>query len=69
MLLESGKTVEADYVFISTGNKPNSKLVEKADAGAVEMGKYVAVDNYLRVRTSASHSNCLHPIRQAILIE
>jgi len=45
---KSGKKVEADYVFIAGGNKPNVSLVEKADPGAIAAG-LIAVDEYLRV--------------------
>jgi pyruvate/2-oxoglutarate dehydrogenase complex dihydrolipoamide dehydrogenase (E3) component len=43
-----GKSLEADYVFISVGNKPEAGLVEKADKGAINAGM-VGVDDYLRV--------------------
>lgn len=46
--LKSGKKVEADYIFVSIGNKPASGLVEQADEGAVQ-GGMVKVDEYLRV--------------------
>jgi hypothetical protein len=44
----SGKIVEADFVFVSIGNRPNSGLVKDADAGAVK-GGMIWVDEYLRV--------------------
>ncbi|KAL7422869.1 hypothetical protein Q5752_002166 [Cryptotrichosporon argae] len=48
--LQSGKTVEADFVLVSIGNTPNSQIVEQADTGAIEpKSKYVTVDDYLRV--------------------
>ncbi|RSH85348.1 hypothetical protein EHS25_004744 [Saitozyma podzolica] len=46
----SGKTVEADYVFVSVGNNPNSEIVAKADLTAVREG-LVVVDEFLRVRS------------------
>ncbi|WRT63953.1 uncharacterized protein IL334_000880 [Kwoniella shivajii] len=53
--LESGKSLEADYVFVSVGNKPNVSLVEKVDQGAVVSG-LVNVDDYLRVRSDTPNS-------------
>ncbi|WWC66586.1 uncharacterized protein I206_100489 [Kwoniella pini CBS 10737] len=53
--LQSGKTLEADYVFVSIGNKPNVSLVEKADKGAVISG-LVDVDDYLRVISDTPNS-------------
>jgi NADPH-dependent 2,4-dienoyl-CoA reductase/sulfur reductase-like enzyme len=51
-----GKTVEADYVFVSIGNKPNSAIVQKADPAAVKRG-LVVVDEFLRVSgPGPSHS-------------
>jgi hypothetical protein len=44
----SGKTIEADFVFVSIGNKPNSGLVKDVDTGAVK-GGMIWVDEYLRV--------------------
>ena len=46
--LSSGKVLEADYVFVGIGNKPNVSLVEKADPGALVAG-LVAVNQYLKV--------------------
>ena len=46
--LASGKSIEADYVFLSVGNKSNSTLIETADAGAIDHGM-VKVDEYLKV--------------------
>lgn len=46
--LESGKKIEADYIFISVGNKPNVSLVEEADSGAIISG-LVGVNEYLQV--------------------
>jgi NADPH-dependent 2,4-dienoyl-CoA reductase/sulfur reductase-like enzyme len=46
--LQSGKTLEADFVFVSVGNKPNVELVERVDSGAITSG-LIAVDNYLKV--------------------
>ncbi|WWC58396.1 uncharacterized protein I303_100936 [Kwoniella dejecticola CBS 10117] len=53
--LQSGKTLEADYVFVSIGNKPNVSLVESADKGAVISG-LVGVDEYLRVISDTPNS-------------
>ncbi|KAK4687483.1 apoptosis-inducing factor 2, partial [Tremellales sp. Uapishka_1] len=49
--LESGKTLEADYVFMSVGNKPNTGLVAKADSAALD-NDLVTVDEYLRVKST-----------------
>ena len=46
--LDSGKTLDADFVFISTGNKPNVSMVESKDPGAIAQG-LIAVDEYLKV--------------------
>ncbi|WWD18058.1 hypothetical protein CI109_102505 [Kwoniella shandongensis] len=46
--LASGKTIEADYVFISIGNKPNVQLVKDVDVGALNSG-LVSVDKYLKI--------------------
>lgn len=46
--LVSGKTLEADYVFIGVGNKPNGGLVGDVDASAVD-GGMVRVDEYFQV--------------------
>lgn len=51
--LQSGKTVEADYVFVSVGNKSGAGLVEQADKGAID-GGMVKVDEFLRVSPSPS---------------
>ncbi|WVW82153.1 hypothetical protein I302_104159 [Kwoniella bestiolae CBS 10118] len=50
---ESGKSVKADYVFLSVGNKPNSGLVRVTDPSAVE-GKtgLIKVDEYLKVKST-----------------
>ncbi|WVQ97105.1 hypothetical protein IAU59_004215 [Kwoniella sp. CBS 9459] len=53
--LTSGKVLEADYVFISVGNKPNVSLVEAADKGAIVSG-LVGVDEYLRVVSQSTNS-------------
>lgn len=50
--LQSGKTLEADYVFVSVGNRPGSGLVKETDEGAVVDGM-VWVDEYLRVSKEA----------------
>lgn len=47
--LASGKTLEADYVFIGVGNKPNGGLVGDVDASAVD-GAMIRVDEYFQVR-------------------
>jgi NADPH-dependent 2,4-dienoyl-CoA reductase/sulfur reductase-like enzyme len=49
--LSSGKSIEADFVFLSVGNQANGSIVEKADSGAIVngMGKMVDVDDYLKV--------------------
>lgn len=46
--LASGKKVDADFVFVAVGNKPNVELVEKADKEAVVSG-LIGVNEYLRV--------------------
>ena len=51
--LQSGKVLEADFVFVGGGNKPNTQLVASADPGAVAAG-LVAVDKYLRVSGDSS---------------
>ena len=48
--LSSGKVLEADFIFIGVGNKPNVSLVEKADPGALVAG-LVGVNHYLKVNT------------------
>ncbi|KAK8865763.1 hypothetical protein IAR55_000910 [Kwoniella newhampshirensis] len=53
--LESGKTLKADYVFLSTGNTPNSSIAKNADVEAITSG-LVAVDEYLRVSSSNAQS-------------
>ncbi|WVF70729.1 hypothetical protein IAT40_005522 [Kwoniella sp. CBS 6097] len=53
--LNSGKVLEADYVFVSVGNKPNVSLVEKTDKGAIVSG-LVGVDEYLRVISETESS-------------
>jgi thioredoxin reductase len=49
--LASGKTIEADWVFVSIGNTANSELVQEADQGALVdgMGKMIDVDDFLKV--------------------
>lgn len=54
--LTSGGAVEADYVFNSTGNRPNSDLVRWADPGSLTTNGYVSVDSYFRVRTRTPNS-------------
>ena len=46
--LDSGKVLQADFVFIGQGNKPNVELAEKLDPGAIASG-LIAVDEYLKV--------------------
>ena len=61
--LDSGKTLDADFVFVSVGNKPNVSLVKSKDAGAITQG-LIAVDEYLRVRMVPRHmGSCLRPGR------
>lgn len=50
--LVSGKTVTADYVFNSTGNKPNSFLVGAADPAALTTNGYVSVNGHFRIIAS-----------------
>lgn len=50
--LVSGKTVDADYVFNSTGNKPNARLVAEGDPDALTTNGYISVDEFFRVRGS-----------------
>jgi len=54
--LDSGKTLQADFVFISTGNKPNISLVQSKDAGAITQG-LIAVDKNLKVRLPPAYSS------------
>lgn len=54
--LSSGRTIEADYVLISTGNIPNSSFVASADSGAVSDAGYIIVDHTLRVVPSSTES-------------
>lgn len=54
--LRSGKTVEADYILLSTGNVPNSSLVRSADPGAVTPTGHIAVDALFRVLPSSDRS-------------
>ncbi|WVQ85451.1 hypothetical protein IAT38_007616 [Cryptococcus sp. DSM 104549] len=53
--LKSGKVVEADFVFVSVGNTPNTWLVEAADKGAIT-NRLVAVDDYLKIKTTTPSS-------------
>lgn len=53
--LESGKVLQADFVFISIGNKPQAGLVEKADGSAMKDG-FIAVDEYLKVKSASASS-------------
>nr|XP_019049087.1 hypothetical protein I302_02868 [Kwoniella bestiolae CBS 10118]OCF28017.1 hypothetical protein I302_02868 [Kwoniella bestiolae CBS 10118] len=53
--LESGKTLQADYVYPGCGVRPNSKLVGEVDEGALDDG-LIRVDEYLKV-TSTSHES------------
>lgn len=48
--LVSGRSVSADFVFNSTGNRPNSQLVREADPSALTTNGYISVDGYFRVR-------------------
>ncbi|TXT09232.1 hypothetical protein VHUM_02706 [Vanrija humicola] len=50
--LVSGKTVHADYVFNSTGNRPNASLVAQADPDALTTNGYISVDDTFRVQAA-----------------
>ncbi|WVQ97176.1 hypothetical protein IAU59_004286 [Kwoniella sp. CBS 9459] len=52
LTLESGETLEADYIYPGCGMRPNSGLVGAVDEGALD-GALIAVDDYLKV-TSAN---------------
>lgn len=54
--LVSGRYIMADYVFDSTGNKPNSQLVSSVDPGAVTTNGYVSIDSMFRIRGSHPQS-------------
>ncbi|BEI86973.1 hypothetical protein CcaverHIS002_0703190 [Cutaneotrichosporon cavernicola] len=47
--LVSGGSVEADFVFMSTGNIPNSDLIKAADPSALTPSGHIAVDAHFRV--------------------
>lgn len=47
--LVSGRQVNADYVFNSTGNVPNAQLVRDADPTALTTNGYVSIDCYFRI--------------------
>lgn len=47
--LTSGRRVEADYIFASPGNRPNSGLVAALDPDATSSAGHVLVDNEFRV--------------------
>ncbi|KAL1406691.1 hypothetical protein Q8F55_008397 [Vanrija albida] len=47
--LTSGRTVRADYIFASPGNRPNSALVSAVDGEAVTGAGHVVVDAEFRV--------------------
>ncbi|ORY20957.1 hypothetical protein BCR39DRAFT_502344 [Naematelia encephala] len=52
--LSSGRTIEADFVFLSVGNKAESSLVANIDEKALVngMGEMIAVDQYLKVKST-----------------
>lgn len=54
--LQSGKSIEADYVFVSIGNTPNSGLVKEADPTALTNNNYIKVNSYFRVLPASSAS-------------
>ncbi|WOO83712.1 Apoptosis-inducing factor A [Vanrija pseudolonga] len=54
--LQSGKSIEADYVFVSIGNTPNSGLVKAADPTALTNNNYIKVNSYFRVLPGSSSS-------------
>lgn len=54
--LSNGDSVEADYVFLSTGNIPNSGLVREADPKALTPSGHIAVDSLFRVIPSSPTS-------------
>lgn len=62
--LNSGKVIEADYVFVGVGNKPNGGFVGDADASAVD-GGMIRVDEYFNVccplRSSVTRLRLLSP--------
>ncbi|TXT12783.1 hypothetical protein VHUM_01184 [Vanrija humicola] len=49
--LTSGDIVEADYIFASPGNAPNSALVATVDPKATSSGGHVLVDGEFRVQS------------------
>ncbi|KAL1406198.1 hypothetical protein Q8F55_007887 [Vanrija albida] len=53
LALQSGKSVEADYVFVSIGNTPNSGLVKAVDPTALTNNNYIKVDAFFRVQAAA----------------
>ncbi|TXT08664.1 hypothetical protein VHUM_02792 [Vanrija humicola] len=54
--LRSGRSIEADYVFVSIGNTPNSGLVKAADPSALTKNNYIKVNSYFRVLPGSSAS-------------
>ncbi|KLT40111.1 FAD/NAD(P)-binding domain-containing protein [Cutaneotrichosporon oleaginosum] len=50
--LASGGSVEADYVFLSIGNAPNSSLVADVDPSAVTRSGHIAVDAHFHILSS-----------------
>lgn len=54
--LTGGGSVDADFVFVSIGNRPNSGLVRAADPGALTTNGYIRVDDHFRVQTSTPDS-------------
>ncbi|WVQ85449.1 hypothetical protein IAT38_007614 [Cryptococcus sp. DSM 104549] len=56
--LKSGEVLDADYVILGAGTKPNSGMVEKADKGALD-GRLIRVDEYFKI-VSTSESSIFH---------
>lgn len=54
--LDSGKTVQADYIFLSSGNTPNAELVKEADPSALTNNGLIAVNEYFRVQPKSEDS-------------
>ncbi|WWC58500.1 uncharacterized protein I303_101043 [Kwoniella dejecticola CBS 10117] len=55
LTLESGKTVEADYVYPGCGMRPNSQIVKNVDPGALD-GGLIRVDKHLKVQSTSPDS-------------
>jgi len=52
--LKSGRKIQADFIFVAVGNKPNVSLIENVDKGAIVSG-LIGVDEYLRVSRDSRH--------------